>query len=230
MVVAERRIDAGRLALSLQPSPDVFLLDDGFSHLALDRDLDLLAIPAEDPWGGARLPPRGRLREPLESSRRADALLVTGADTDATVAETVGSGMAGFGFEGRSFAAPIGEGTPRTDKGEAVPDGTRVLLVTGIARPERVAESARTIGLEIVDHLRFPDHHRYPERSIERIRSRLEGSDAELVLTTDKDRAKLEGRLGSLLAVLPVRAEIEEVFWDWLRERLELAPAAGRGP
>lgn len=223
IVVAERRIDAGRLALGLTPEPELFLLDDGFSHLALSRDLDLLAIPADDPWGGGRLPPWGRLREPLESSRRADAVLVTGPAVDHTLAEEIGRDLRRFGFEGRGFSAPTREGAPRTGEGERVPPGRRVLVVTGIARPERVVDSARRSDLEVANHLAFPDHHRYPARSLARIRARAGKTGADLVLTTTKDRAKLQGRLDVPLAVLPVRAEIEPSFWDWLGGKLELA-------
>ena len=62
----------------LDPAPDLFLLDDGFSHLKLHRDLDILLFPASDPFAGGRLLPSGRLREPLASSSRADVALLTG--------------------------------------------------------------------------------------------------------------------------------------------------------
>jgi tetraacyldisaccharide-1-P 4'-kinase len=80
VVVGPDRCHAGLEALArLRPAPDVFLLDDGFSHLALHRDLDLLAFPAADPFGGGRLWPGGRLREPLAAVVRASAVLLTGA-------------------------------------------------------------------------------------------------------------------------------------------------------
>ncbi|HEV3074721.1 MAG TPA: tetraacyldisaccharide 4'-kinase [Thermoanaerobaculia bacterium] len=79
VVVGADRHRAGLEALArLRPAPDLFLLDDGFSHLGLHRDLDLLAFPAADPFGGGRLWPGGRLREPLAASARADAALLTG--------------------------------------------------------------------------------------------------------------------------------------------------------
>jgi tetraacyldisaccharide 4'-kinase len=79
VVVGADRHRGGLEALArLRPAPDLFLLDDGFSHLALHRDLDLLAFPAADPFGGGRLWPGGRLREPLAASARADAALLTG--------------------------------------------------------------------------------------------------------------------------------------------------------
>lgn len=83
IVVGPDRYLAGLEALArLRPAPDVFVLDDGFSHLALHRDLDLLAFPFADPFGGGRLWPGGRLREPLAAAARADAALLTGSIAD----------------------------------------------------------------------------------------------------------------------------------------------------
>ncbi|MGH9382375.1 MAG: tetraacyldisaccharide 4'-kinase, partial [Thermoanaerobaculia bacterium] len=80
VVVGRDRFHAGLQALErIVPPPEVFLLDDGFSHLMLARDLDLLLFPEGDPFGGGRLPPSGRLREPLAASARADAVVLSGA-------------------------------------------------------------------------------------------------------------------------------------------------------
>ena len=95
VVVGADRRRAGLLALErLAPPPAVFVLDDGFSHLALARDVDLLAFPAGDPFGGGRLLPGGRLREPLAAAARASAVVLTGApDGEAE--------RAGFALESR---------------------------------------------------------------------------------------------------------------------------------
>jgi tetraacyldisaccharide 4'-kinase len=83
VVVAPERFRAGRHAMErLDPPPDVFLLDDGFSHLALARDVDLLVFPSSEPLAGARLWPGGRLREPLAAAEHADALLLSGGSQE----------------------------------------------------------------------------------------------------------------------------------------------------
>ena len=80
VAVGEQRVEAARLLLrELAHSPDLFLLDDGFSHVALARDIELLLFPAADPFAGSRLAPAGRLREPLSAARHADAVVLTGA-------------------------------------------------------------------------------------------------------------------------------------------------------
>lgn len=234
VVVAADRLAAGRHALAhLEPPPDVFVLDDGFSHLRLVRDLDLLVFPSSDPFGGGRLLPGGRLREPLASAARADAVILTG-DARPGDADALRQALERHGFRGPAFAAPSRFGAPRRTGGAPVAPGTRVLVVSGIARPDAFGQAVRALGLPVVGELRFGDHHRYPERSLERIRRAVREQGAEVVLTTAKDRVKLQGRLrpdGDLaepLAELPLRAEPEPAFWSWLDERLELAGGAGQ--
>jgi tetraacyldisaccharide 4'-kinase len=217
VVVGPDRYQAGLQALRrLEPAPGLFLLDDGFSHLRLHRDLDLVAFPASDPFGGGRLFPSGRLREPLASMARAHAAVLTG------VSETDGQGAAlaealrPHGFTGPGFASRTVPGTAHFADGSPVPAGARVFLVTAIARPEGFTGTVRGLGFEIAGELRFPDHHAYPPASLERIVEAFRTSGAVAVLTTSKDRVKLHGRLSIPMAELPVRSEPEPAFWAWL--------------
>jgi tetraacyldisaccharide 4'-kinase len=227
VAVAPQRTDAGRLALAeLAPPPELLLLDDGFSHLALARDLDLLLLPSSDLFGNGRLAPTGRLREPLAASARAAAVLVTGRPT-AEDPERVRQVLGRFGFAGESFASPIVAGTPVDEAGAAVPPGCRVFLVSAVARPARFAESAREAGLEVVGEVRFRDHHAYPQRDLDRIQKRFAASGADFVLTTAKDHVKLAGRLPVPMAVLPVEARPEPAFWAWFDARVAQLLAGG---
>lgn len=212
VIVGEDRYAAGRHALaSLVPPPDLFVLDDGFSHLGLTRDLDLLVFPAADPWGNGKLAPTGPLREPLSAVARADAAVVSGlAAADPGAVRMVAAELGRRGLEGPIFASLLAE-----SPGEGGTAGP-VLLVTGIARPARVLASAHRLGLEVVEHLAFADHHRYPESSLRRIVRALRRSGAEAVLTTAKDAVKLTGRLDAPLRVLEVRADPEPGFWQWI--------------
>jgi tetraacyldisaccharide 4'-kinase len=220
VVVAPDRHAAGLAALEmLDPPPRLFVLDDGFSHLALRRDVDLLAFPASDPFAGGRLPPGGRLREPLASAERAHALLVTG-DVFRGGGRAVAEALRPYGFEGPGFDAPTLPRPPRRPDGEPLAAGERVLLVSAIANPERFAVTAAGSGLAVAGDLRFGDHHAYPRASLERIAAAFHRSGATVVLTTSKDRVKLAGRLDLPLAELPVHARPEEAFFHWLDERL----------
>lgn len=218
VAVGRDRAAAGDLALAtLEPPPDLFLLDDGFSHVQLARDLDLLAVPESDPFGGGRLPPSGRLREPLASARYAHALLLTGATASPDGARAVAAALAPFGFVGPGFACPTAIGQPhRAEHGEPLDAGSPVLLVAGIARPERFLAAATASGMRIAGTQLFADHHAYPEPSLRAIRIAFGRSGATMVLTTAKDQVKLGDRLGLPIAVLPVSAAPEADFWAWL--------------
>ncbi|HXT52555.1 MAG TPA: tetraacyldisaccharide 4'-kinase, partial [Thermoanaerobaculia bacterium] len=246
VAVAARRVDAARLLLATLPAaPQLFLLDDGFSHLELHRDLDLLVLPDDDPFGGGRLLPSGRLREPLASAARAHALLLTGEASTPERAREVGVALAVHGFAGSAFACTTQPQPPRlvrstraeTDAATASPIASSqlakwgeraptvaslaappgpLLLVTGIARPERVRRAASAAGIAIADHLTFPDHHAYPPRSVRLIARAAAKTGAAGVLTTAKDRVKLAGILPLPLWELPVAATPEPAFWDWL--------------
>lgn len=224
VVVDGDRHRAGLHALErLDPKPDLFLLDDGFSHLSLARDLDILLFPAADPFAGGRLPPSGRLREPLASSARADAAVLTGLgaprDDDYT-GEELARTLRPHGFAGPGFVSRVVPAPARFLDGREVRPGARVLIVSGIGRPLSFLETVRRLGFEVADHLSFSDHHDYPAATLEKIAFSYRQRDADLVLTTGKDMVKLQGRLDLPLAELPIRAEPDPSFFTWLDERL----------
>lgn len=216
-VGADRRA-AAALALDRAPDVDVFLLDDGFSHLRVRRDVEILTFPATDPFAGGLLLPGGRLREPLGMVRLADAAVITGLEGGVEPPADFEPTLRRHGFKG-----PVFTSTLRSELlGGPTPE--RPLLVTGVARPERVARTAAAAGLECVDHLRFPDHHAYPPRSLSAIESACARHRCDAVVTTSKDAVKLRGRLPAgapPLLELRVEAEIGPEFLPWLAGRLE---------
>ncbi|MCB9378487.1 MAG: tetraacyldisaccharide 4'-kinase [Holophagales bacterium] len=222
VVVGERRAEAGRLALSdLDPAPDLFLLDDGFSHVALARDLDLRLGPAAPPLGGARLWPAGRLREPLASARHADAAVLTGLPApDPVAGAALARALAPHGFAGEGFAATVRHESARTPDGEAMPAGAPVVAVAGIARAGSFFDAAERLGHVLRARLAFSDHHAYPEASLRAIARAVRAGLAVGVLTTGKDLPKLAGRLSCPVYELPFAAEPEEALFDWLDRRV----------
>jgi tetraacyldisaccharide 4'-kinase len=233
VAVARRRADAGRLLLATAQgveAPQLFLLDDGFSHLRLARDLDLLVLPAEDPLGGRRLPPGGRLREPLAAAGRADAVLLSGSVATPASARDAGASLAAHGFAGPCFSVVARCAAPVLLAGQAPEAGAPLLLVTGVARPERIRRAAEAAGVRLAGHLVLRDHHRYSERTLRRIAELRARSGAAGVLVTAKDRGKLLGRVEAPLLELPLRLEPEPALWTWLGERLAAARSdAGAG-
>ena len=105
VVGPDRHRDGVQALRRLEPAPDLFLLDDGFSHLRLHRDLDLVAFPAGDPFGGGRLLPSGRLREPLAAMARAHAAILTGAPEGDRQGEALAEALRPYGFTGPGFAS-----------------------------------------------------------------------------------------------------------------------------
>jgi tetraacyldisaccharide 4'-kinase len=222
VAVGERRVEAARLLLrELAHTPDLFLLDDGFSHVALARDIEILLFPAADPFGGSRLAPAGRLREPLGAARLADAVVLTGTPLRdvASAGDELARALAPHGFVGPGFASASTGGPIRAAGGGALAPGTRVVAFAGIARPEAFFRDAERRELDIAARLPFPDHHAYPDESIARIEGAFRRHRAEALLTTAKDALKLQGRLKPAPAVLPLVARPEPAFWEWFDRR-----------
>lgn len=211
-VGADRRA-AAALVLERAPDIDVFVLDDGFSHLRVRRDVEILTFPAADPFAGGLLLPGGRLREPLSMVRLADAAVITSLERGVEPPADFEPTLRRHGFKG-----PVFTSTLRSELlGGPTPE--RPLLVTGVARPERVARTAAAAGLACVNDLRFPDHHGYPPRSLRAIESACARHRCDAVVTTSKDAVKLRDRLPAgapPLLELRVEAEIEPEFLPWL--------------
>lgn len=198
----------------------VHILDDGFQHVALARDVDLLLAVEEDL--ADRPLPSGRLRERLSAASVADAALVT-ASYD-TAAERIG----------RALGVPIvfrvtrAIGAPRMAAGNrdsvVVPPGSHVFLVTGIARPERFVADITAAGWEVVGTMSFRDHHPFDRGDVRRIAAAAKTVASAIILTTEKDGVRLADLdLGDLpIATVPLVTGVEpsDRFLDWLLERL----------
>ena len=220
VVVGSKRDQAGWRALErLSPRPEIFLLDDGFSHLRLFRDVDLVVFPSEDPWAGGRLLPSGRLREPLAALERVDAVVLSEATQPQ--AEGFAEALRPYGFEGPGFASVIRPTRPTMPDGQELPGGSRVLVVAAIARPHRIVDSAQELDYQIAETLTYPDHHAYPEPTLRKIAEKYRTSNVDAVLTTAKDMVKLRGRLDLPVAELSIRADPDPGLFEWLDRQLE---------
>lgn len=210
---------------------DVVVLDDAFQHRRIARDLDLVLIDATAPFGGGYLLPRGRLREPRESLRRASALIITRADmVSADALGRLRDLLARFA-PGKPILScthrpaaltPLRAGLPRGD-------GGAVLLASGIAQPQAFAATARAVGLDVVDHALFPDHHRYTPQDAERIAAQARTRRAARVVVTEKDAVKLaplDFNWPLPVQVLPVRVDFSPADATMLDDLLRAA--AGR--
>lgn len=195
VAVGADRVALGRWVLEKYPV-DCIVLDDGFQHLALHRDVDLVLMDATDGAGLDALLPAGRLREPLTGLNRASAIIITRAEVRQDVDEIRSrlreiscspSSIVEVVFRPASFESimsgaqqPVGWGLRK-----------KAWLVSGIGNSRSFRRSAESIGIEILGESEFSDHHHYTPREIERIRSAVEVTGSEIVLTTEKDGGKL---------------------------------------
>lgn len=175
--LAERQLDC-----------TVHVLDDGFQHLELARNLDVLVTTVGEIPNG-RLLPMGRLREPMDAASRAHVLVVTDATAGAASAEAWTLGVSQSCGAARSLSTPvaIASGT-----GSREPGAGRVLAVAGIANPHRFIEALKQAGYNVAAEMTFPDHHRYSPADVAAIDAKMRASGADAIVTTDKDAVRLE--------------------------------------
>ena len=189
VIVGEDRYEAGLFA-EKSFGPQLHLLDDGFQHRALARDFDIVLVTPED--ARDRLLPAGRLREPVTSLSRADAVVLTS-----------GASPESFPLNGKLLW--------RVRRGISVTNvPARPVVFCGIARPQNFLLQLRTAGIEPVAQALFRDHHAYTERDIQDLLKLRQQSEAEGFVTTEKDAINLGGFLDALqpLAVIPVKMEL----------------------
>jgi tetraacyldisaccharide 4'-kinase len=217
VVVSEQRALAGALA-ERALGATVHLLDDGFQHLQLARDLDVVIVTREDL--ADRPVPFGRLREPVAALAAADAVLMDGAAGPEGPGIRLQSGAdAAVRFAVRR---EIGDPLPlEPERSWSAPD-RRVVAVAGIARPQRFVESLRAAGWIVAEALTFGDHHRYTATDLAAIAVAANRAGAPVV-TTAKDAARLL-RLRPLtvpFAFVPLAVSVDPPkFREWVFERL----------
>ncbi|OGU16739.1 MAG: tetraacyldisaccharide 4'-kinase [Geobacteraceae bacterium GWC2_53_11] len=189
VVIGPDRFAAGQLAMQ-QLAPDIFLLDDGFQHLRLHRDLNILLQDFSRPLGNGLTLPAGMLREPPTAARRADLILFTRSPKGAATPVTIGAATACLASHTIVDLIPLNGGPP-------VPfsrcSGQRVLAFAGIADPASFFAALRTEGVNLVQCITFPDHVVYDKERLDKIASGMRESGAELLVTTEKDGVKLRG-------------------------------------
>jgi tetraacyldisaccharide 4'-kinase len=222
VVVGENRFEAGRVAVE-RCGATALVLDDGFQHRTLAKDLEILVVQGRAPWGNARVFPRGMLREPLSALARAHAVIATNpsdADAVATVAATVRR----FNREAAMLAARYRvEDAIETQTGRRVPAtglaGRRLIAFAGLGSPEGFAETLDSVAIRRVGFVEFPDHHWFTERDLSELARDARAAGAQGLITTEKDwvrvRALSPPRLP--LWVLPVRLVIESGLETWQR-------------
>jgi tetraacyldisaccharide 4'-kinase len=216
--VATERYEAGLLAESERSAPSTFgvhLLDDGFQHRQLARDVDILLLSRADLTG--HLLPAGNLREPIHAARRAGVIAIPADESDLEIH------LKSSGWQGTVWLLRRRMELPPIDDSAGGP----VVAFCGIARPAQFFQGLEALGLRLAARIAFSDHHRYTARDLASLAARARKATAKTLVTTEKDRV----RIGSLAAALPdslplktaqLRIEIEnqDAAVDWLIHRL----------
>ncbi|MBZ0168126.1 Tetraacyldisaccharide 4'-kinase [Candidatus Methylomirabilis lanthanidiphila] len=198
----------GQVALE-QVDCGVIILDDGFQHLRLHRDLDIVLVDAINPLGYGRLLPSGLLREPPEALKRADMVVLSHADVgrDADAAIRAIRQYTPVAPIVRAVHRPVAlvDGGSEERSGLERLRGRRLLAVSGIAHPGRFEATLVQLGACVAAHRIFPDHHRYTSADLKIIHAAAEDVGASMVVTTEKDMVKL-ARLNVVRGGVPLYA------------------------
>jgi tetraacyldisaccharide 4'-kinase len=193
----------------LESKVDLFLLDDGFQHLALARDLDILLIDASQPLARQTLP-TGRLREPISAMARADVLVFTRTETVPGTTSAVdrfqnfpvfsaATRLAGF----RRLGAPAQTlSVTEIGSGPFYP-------FCGIGNPRAFFQDLQNWKLSLADRCEFPDHHRYDARDARELEEAAQRAGAKALLTTEKDAQNLASLRFAAIPVFIVLIDLE---------------------
>ena len=188
VVVGESRYEAGLFAEN-KFGPQLHILDDGFQHRSLARDLDVVLLTEDDLKDD--LLPTGRLREPLKSLNRADVIVMS-ADSDVSVLSVSSKPIWRIHRDVEISGAP-----------------THPIVFCGIARPQRFLDQLRSKGIKPVAEKFYRDHHAYSDSDIDELLRRQSQSNGDGFITTEKDAVNLGPRISRLAPFSVARVKME---------------------
>jgi tetraacyldisaccharide 4'-kinase len=232
IVVGESRYEAGRLAVEGCRATAV-IIDDGFQHRTLAKDVEIVVVNGRNPWGNGRLFPRGNLREPPAALRKAHLVVVTNSPGPAAVRDIE------HVLRRHNHKAPLVTATYRVVDVWEVSEGVRaasadlagrrVVALAGLASPQGFADTVRGLGADVASLAEFPDHHWYEPGDLAAVTARARAVGAEGLVTTEKDWVRLQGlpQIGLPIWVVPIAMDITagEAAWrSVLRQALATAP------
>jgi len=228
VLIGKDRFTNGKMALQRFGNQGI-LLDDGFQHLQLHRDLNILLVDSTIGFGDHHLLPRGILREPLAHLRRADLFVLTKVEhpeacqpLESLIRKIHPSAPVFHScYEATGFIGPHGEW-------EDLPclQGKKVLALSGIANPSSFLSLLKKCGMKVIKEAIFPDHYRYSPKDIVAIEE--EGKGVDSIVTTEKDLVRLADLKTGRLPIRALRIEMriwEEVF---LQEVVRLFQEGGK--
>ncbi|MFC1657941.1 tetraacyldisaccharide 4'-kinase [Candidatus Omnitrophota bacterium] len=219
VIVDKHRARAAKKAIR-DYQVDTVILDDGFQQWKIKKDLEIVTIDATNPFGNLSMLPRGVLREPLSSLRRADIFVLTKTNFTKdsqkikNTLNRISPGCLIFqgGYKPEGFYRL--DDSAGTLLGPEAFAGRQAGLLCGIADPESFAGLIRNLGIGIGISFKFPDHHQYTKAELDRVAGELKKRDIKLLITTEKDYVRLEAcgfRLSAISCyIMRIRMELTE--------------------
>lgn len=205
VVVDGNRIRGGKLAIK-KDAPDFFILDDGFQHRRIYRDLDIVTMDATDLWGGGFILPAGKLREPLSQLRRADLIWITKTDQATCSLEKIHNDLRKKIKKPTVFSEhspkKICSFSDQTSHRLHELKGKKVVAFCGIADHNSFKNTLLQLGAEILVFQRFKDHHRFQSGEINKLLKIKENKKADWLITTEKDAVRIDESNKHLLTSL----------------------------
>ena len=230
---------------------EVLIMDDGFQHRRLARDLDIIAIDATQPFGYGKMLPAGLLREPVTSLERADAVVITRCDQidedqlaeleeelrainpDMVIAKSIHAASSIKYMDPTVIPAQAGiqKGGQTMDsrlRGNDTVEhlkGRKVFAFCGIGNPDAFLNTIRILGAELVGSCIYGDHHRYTDACVTEISEQAGETGADLILTTQKDWTKLisnfKSQISDFISSIPFACLTVEIQFLTGREELK---------
>jgi tetraacyldisaccharide 4'-kinase len=222
VVVGENRYEAGRLAVE-QHGATALVLDDGFQHRSLAKDLEVVVVQGRVPWGNARVFPRGTLREPLTALGRAHVVVVTnpaGPEAVEQVTATVRRFNASAAVIPGAYQLETALET-QTGRRMRIAElaGRRLLAFAGLGSPQSFADTLDGAGIRRAALVEFPDHHWFTRSDLEELVRDARAAGAQGLVTTEKDWVRLRSLPAPPLPlwVLPIRLALASGHDVWHR-------------
>ena len=242
VVVGKNRFNAGMMALN-SFKPDVIVLDDAYQHLRLKRDIDLVLLDSICPFGNHRLLPRGTLREPLSALMRSDAFILTRSDVAKEPESTYNSVKLKSYARGKPIFKAIhvpyiyevikgGAVSSQGIYGDSYTQGFEFLrghpafIFSGIAKNIDFYNTVKGFNCKVTGCSEFTDHHRYTDRDLNKILQSAKESNADFIITTEKDYARIANRIAWPIDLVVVGIKIsfenyDDEFNRFIKNRLK---------
>lgn len=193
------------------------ILDDGFQHLNLARDVDIVLVDATNPFGGGHLLPAGRLREPRSALARADIVVITRSDRSPALDTMIRRYSAAPIYHAQTRLGSIQSFTDGQPAGAVAPHQLpSVFAFCGIGNPAAFVADLRRWGISVVGEHFFPDHHRYTDDDDEQIVREARAAGAAGVICTEKDLQNLRAvhyGIPAFFCSISLEIDREDAFW-----------------